>query len=215
MFTLRVVVGFCVRVTLFYGLLMVPWPGLQNTYGRFYRAVGDVVFGSFGPGGLVSFEPRTAPHPLYDTEIVLQKLHSPAVGRIPTTSRYMGFMPTAFVIALVLATPLPWARRWLALCWALLWVNLYVAARVALVLVDTYSGNDPLALFKFSPFWKHTVFCATEVVCRSTAGWHLFPIFIWVMVCFRRDDLNRIVRRGGLRVRPDTGSGGNTGVAES
>ena len=76
MFTLRLVGGFCVRVVVFYGLLMVPWPGLQDTYARCFRAAAEVVFGSFGPGGLVSFEPRPAPHPLYDTNIVLQTRHS-------------------------------------------------------------------------------------------------------------------------------------------
>lgn len=215
MFTLRLVGGFCVRVVVFYGLLMVPWPGLENAYGALFRGGGEALFGSFGPGGVVHFEPLATSHPMRDTEIVLQNRHSPGVGGIPTSSRYRGYITTAFVVALVLATPIPWRRRWWALCWGLILVNAYVVARVGLTLLNAYSGDHSFALFKFPVFWKQALSFITEVVTVSLIGVYLFPVFIWVMVCFGRDDLKRIVQRDGTRVRRDTGSGGNTGVAES
>lgn len=194
MVRLSPVVWFCVRVAVFDGLLMVPWPGLEEAYATVFRNAGTAFFGSFGSRGVVRFEPLSTPDPMRDTEMVLKKRHSPAVGRIPTTSRYIGYAPTAFVVALILATPIAWPRRWVALVWALLLVHVYVGARVAVMLANAYSSGHPVAMFELSTFWRLTLSYVNSVSV-SLAGVYLFPIFIWMVVCFRRKDLERILRR--------------------
>ena len=93
-------------------------------------------------------------------------------------------------------------------------MNAYAVARVALTLVNGYSGDYPWALFKFPAFWKQVLSFIDEVVFLSLAGVYLVPIFIWMVASFRRDDLNSILNRDRLRVRPDTGSGRDMGGAK-
>ncbi len=191
--TLKLVGGFCVRVVLLYGLLIAPWPGVQEGYGALYRYGAETIFGDFGRGGVVQFVPLSGTDPMRDTEIILKKRHAPAVGRLPTSSRYGGYVPTAFLTALVLATPIRWSRRGLALFWGLLLVSVYVGFRLGLTLLNSYSGDHALALYDFSVFWKQVLSFTTEVVSVAISGAYIPPIFIWILVTFRHSELAKLV----------------------
>jgi len=89
-------------------------------------------------------------------------------------------MPTAFVLALTLATPVAWPRRVWSALWALLWVNLYVAIKLALFPI-AYGGDDPVGAMTFAGILRWVFW----VVGASSVGWMLVPLLIWAILAFR------------------------------
>ena len=194
MLPLKKVSIFFILSSLYYGLSMAPWPGLMDGYRAFFRAGGNLVFRSFGSSGSVAFEPLSSADHEKDTTLVLRKTRPmPVRGEMDITSGYVGYRPTAFLIALVLATPVPWRRRLWALVWGLVLVNAFIAFRMWLALLDAYSEPNALALYSLSPFWKTILKAGMLVVFRAPAAHYLGPMFIWMMVTFRRGDLQHLL----------------------
>ncbi len=185
MFLTRGIGGFVFRLFLFYGLLLVPWPGLDVGYAWVFRASGNVVLSSFGSYGDVRFDLPSEPSPKYDTELQLINRRNGWGCQMWHSSRYAGYLPTAAIIALVLATPVPWSRRWRGLLLGLVLVNVFIAVRVAISIVCVFRDVD---LFVYSSFWNRVVDLAYEAISESTVTTILAPVLIWILVIFRPSD---------------------------
>ena len=196
--TKRVVRFFCL-LALFYGLLDAPWPGLQERYSAAYRAAGNYLFGSFGSDGVVRFQPRPSGQVRVDTDVILARRDSNMGRAVTQTPRRLGYLPTAEVIALIVATPIPWARRCWALLWGLILVHAFIVLRMAITLLHHFEGDVPCSLYELSPFWSETLYGAYEIIVRSPDPSFLVPVFIWAVVSFRRNDWEALVRGWGRR----------------
>lgn len=195
MFALKRISGFFVRCVLFYALLMLPWPGLMDGYRAFFRAGGNLVFASFGSAGSVEFEDVGSRDHAKDTRLVLYKTHPiPQSRSLEIKSGYVGYRPTAFLISLVLATPIPWRRRLKALVVGLVLVNLFIALRLGLLFLDIYSNPGPLTIFSIEGFWKGVLWRCVMIFFRAPAGHYMWPAFCWLLVCFRRNDFADLLR---------------------
>ena len=191
---------FFIGCSLVYALLVVPWPGLLDAYRACFRAGGNVLFHSVGSAGSVLFKPIPSGDHARDTTLVLIKRRPHyARGELDIKSVYTGYRPTAFLIALVIATPIPWSRRWRALVWGLVWVNVFVALRVWLRLLDTFSDGNVLALYTFSPFWKSLLQALVKIIVEQPETHYMAPAFIWILVVFRRGEWKRAF---GLEPQP-------------
>ena len=190
MLPFRPIVVFFVKLLLIYGLLAWPWSFVRRGYAVAYGAVASAVFGSFGPGGEVRFEPLPIGAPV-DTELVLRKRGSSAVGKSPHNARFMGYLATAEVIALILATPIGWRRRFMALLWGMLLVHAFIYLRLEIMLLHWYSGEPALAIYQPSTFWGKALAKAFELTSVSLTPTFMAPIFIWILATFRRADLDR------------------------
>lgn len=224
---LRPLGGFCVRFLIVFVLLMAPWPGVAAWYGSAFRIVNQVAFPSFGSTRVVRFldlgnlkpgdlppgaEAPPATHVL-DTLVELRSRNDPEhIGYMRTGSWQMGYRPTAFLIALVLATPIPWKRRTRALAWGFLVINLFVLARVGLTLLMGFSGESGVALIALSPWMRSCLDFVANFMVLEFEGDLVMPAVIWFVVTFRRGDwelLARILRPGDESTSGDyDGSGG-------
>jgi hypothetical protein len=191
-FSRKGIVGFFVLFLVFYGLLLLPWPGLRQAYAACFRAGGTLLFGSFGAPGAVRFLPAATPATGLDTDVVLINPRNGVSGRTQHDSRHMGYLPTAMLVSLVLATPAPWRRKGRALLWGLVAVNAYVALRIGLVLVRDLSNDDPLRLFTLGPWAHQALAWAVRAVVMSPGSYFAFPVFIWILVTFRRGEWRRL-----------------------
>ena len=180
--------GFLVRFLLVFGVLLVPWPGLGHAYAVLFRAGGDLVLGSFPSGVDVRFRPLPEGEAKWNTELVVRNRQTQAVGSVPMSSRSMGYVPTAVLVGLVLATPIPWPRRRRALFWGLILVHGFVVLRLGLVILDGLSRSDALAPFIWGPFWGKVLSRAAPALGHTPAGSYIVPVLIWVFVSFRRRD---------------------------
>ena len=198
MLSVKQTYGFFVRLVLLYGLLAVPWPGLRAIYAAGYRAVGNALFGSFGRDGAVRFRPLTQGREQADTAIDLaNRRRTQSTATMGHSARLIGYLPTAEVVALILATPIAWRRRWKALLWGLLLVHGLIALRVTILLLYGFSSDQPCALYSPGPFWSDVLTKAYSLGAVWVSFTFVAPIFIWLLVTFRRIDLQRwLVTRG-------------------
>ena len=194
-------VGFVLKLLLLYGLLAAPWPGVRGAYSVAYRAAANLVFGSFG-GGVVRFRASPSGREEMDAEIVIRNRRSPVAGTTPHNSRMTGYLPTAEVIALILATPIPWPRRWRALLWGVVLVHGFVALRLVITLLHWFSVEEPWALYDPSPFWGNVLSTLFEFAVLAPTCTFLVPALIWILVTFRRSDWATIVENAPRKSPP-------------
>lgn len=189
MLPIKRISSFVARCMLYYLILVAGWSGLMEGYRAAFLAGGNLLFCRFGSAGAVSFEPLESAGRTFDTQLVLSLLRPPfARGELDMASDYTGYRPTVFLIALVLATPIPWSRRLRALAWGLLGITAFVALRLELRLLDAFSDDNALALYAPSPFWKATLNALVLILVKAPMGHYMIPTFVWALVAFRRGD---------------------------
>ena len=109
-----------------------------------------------------------------------------SIGYLRTSSRYIGYSPTAIVITLILCTPIAWSRRGRAAIWGLLLVHGFIALRVSLTLAATGFGADKgYALFHPGPFLRGALSRAELVLSDDPTVSFVVPVFIWFLVTLR------------------------------
>jgi hypothetical protein len=164
-----------------YGLLILPWPGLHSAIGAYVRVFGSHVFGQSGQAFLdnlaknragtvttpihhvVLFRPIGSVDKSYSaaTDTIVVMVNFDVVDKSKSGSAKIGlesknyfWLPFAFYLALVGATPMPWRRRAWALVWGFLTSNVLLALTLAVYLADHASDISMIVL---SPFWKSAV----------------------------------------------------------
>lgn len=192
------VAAFFFKVILLYALLMIPWPGVSAGYGYLFRACGTAVFHTFGSAGRVEFrpaEPNPGEKDPLDFEIRLRNLRTQAGGTftLERNTRKMGYLPTAFTVALILATPVPWPRRGWALLWGLVLISAFVGFQLTLHLVNAFSDPNVLNQFDLAPSMKRLLGIALKVFVLSPVTAYIVPIFVWILVAFRRGDWAKLL----------------------
>ncbi len=182
---------------LYFFLLLLPWPGLGETYGAFYRATANVLFCSFGSHGSVQVEPLDDAEHGRDMRLILENTQKQTRSITDGRTRLMGYQPTVFLVALTLATPLSWPRRWKALAWGLAGVNLYVAFRLLVLLAGAFSGDDAIAVFSPGVTLRAVLELCNWVFVVSFAGSFVVPVGIWFLATFRREDWALLIGDSG------------------
>ncbi len=194
---LRSAAWFFLRLLALYALLVAPWPGWAATYARGYRAAGDWLFGNFGGDGVVRFEPPERRKEQVDTQITIGNRRTRGKPQTADHSaRLTGYLPTALLAALVLATPVPWWRRLVALAVGLVLVHALIAVRVYVALLYGFSQPNDVALYAPSPFWAATLKHTFQVVTVWVSFAFVAPLFLWALITLRRRDVERWLRAG-------------------
>ena len=194
--------GFICRLLVFYLLLAAPWPGLNDAYARLYCAAANVMFGSVGSGLIVQFKPLPEPQGDMDVEIDMRQVGSSRGLRAPHNVR-SAYLSTAEVIALILATPIPWSRRWKALVWGLVCVNLLVVLRMAVIMLEGLLAHPAWTVISLGPTGTKILSTAAGVLAVSPMLLFVLPVLIWVLVTFRRGDFAMLVGETSEKVRAD------------
>ena len=192
MFPPKRVATFFVLCLVIYGLLMAPWPGVRAAYATYFQVAGSLFFGSFGAKDAVRFRPAPDNPAGWDTEVVLTNPGNGTSGTVLHSSRKTGYVPTAVLVSLVLATPLSWSRKWRSLLWGVLVVNAFVALRIGLILVRDLSQDDALRLFELGPSMQKVLAWSVRALVMSPGSYYGFPVLLWVLVTFRARDWHTI-----------------------
>ncbi len=191
----RPILLFLCRFALGFGLLILPWPGWNGIYGRYFRAIGRIVFAENSGRRILRFEPAPDARPPLDTSIAIANRDQlDATGRGPVRilsldTRGVGWVPTALLLALVLASPVSWPRRLSALPGGLLLVHGFIFFSVAAYIWNESTG---LALLSLSPFWKTVAGDLEEILITQIGASFVVPALIWIVVTFRREDFSRM-----------------------
>ena len=183
---------FALRLLLVYGLLIIPWPGLKSGYGSLFRTSGNGLLHAFGFRGIVELRPPAEEHAAWDIEMHMKNLKTRERWHVEYSSRGWGYLPTAAIVALILATPLAWSRRWIALAAGLVLVHLFIATRIAaVILYGMYYGGA----IKLSEMQAKAAEVVLHGFANSPVTTFVVPVVIWLLVTFRRSDLEAILLR--------------------
>ncbi len=188
MFSPKQITWFFLKFLIVFGVLATPLPGVREGYGAFFRGGVNLVYGSFGSQGRVRCRPLSPPVPNHDMEITLENRVTGGMKTIAGDSRLQGYLPTMFTVALLVASPIPWRRRWRALAWGFALINAYVALRVLVFLLWEFSGEGGPAFIPLGQFWRSVVGYLYWLLVVSFAGVYVVPIPLWFLVTFRRSD---------------------------
>ena len=105
----------------------------------------------------------------------------------------MSYLPAAFAASLVLATPIPWRRRLAAIVWAMALMITFVGFQLTLELVDAFSNPGVLNQFELGLWTKRLLGVFLKVVVKSPVSAYIAPIFVWILVTFRRGDWAKLL----------------------
>lgn len=186
--------GFALRAALVYALLVVLWPLLHDGYATAFRAVSNTAFASFGSGGQAAFRPVFGDAGNMDTQIICTNRRAPGFqsDRLRLNTHYAGYVPLITLIALTVATPLPWHRRAWGLLWGVPLVHAFVGLRLTIILLDAFSYDNPIRAVNLSPAVKGALVHTIDAVVKSVFMCSFFvPAFCWVLATFRRGDWQR------------------------
>jgi len=188
MFQSKAIVKFLAIFLVSFIVLIVPWLGLRGPYASLYRGMGNALFGTFSSVATIRFEPLPKDDPAAgqgsDIQVTFRHRETGTVLPMAASTRFQGFTPTAFVIALALAAPLKWPRRVPALLLSFVAVTVYIAFR-QYILIASVIYKEPAWVAKLLDF-------AYWVFVESFAGVFVVPLIIWAAVTFRRSDFDRI-----------------------
>jgi len=179
------VAAFTISLAIVYGLLIAPWPGWRATYGRLFRSMSEAAYGTEREPLIVRVRPaENPPKPGIDTQFVLIKRSDIIPGGsakariLGIDTRGVGWVPTALLLSLACATPLPWIRRASALLVGLVLVNAYVLFAVAADLWNQSAGLAPISFVTFRPALGNFL---EETFLVQLGPSFAFPVLIWAL----------------------------------
>jgi hypothetical protein len=145
---------------------------------------------------------RSQPH-----LILMAKPGEEPVRNLDFDTRGAFLEPMAFLIALIICTPLPWRRRESALFWGLLSLQTVLIAALGFAI---WNDATEIGLTLMPPWEKHLAQGLADAIAGPAAL--AAPMLIWILVTFRRDDYARL--GGFLKPERDSKSvkGGTVGV---
>ena len=195
----NLILGFLIRFVLVFGLLILPWPEWNELYGQGFRAIGNGIFAQDGKKWVLYFEAhrQTQGFSALDTRITIgNRSLIDNNGKGPATilgldTRSIGWIPTALVIALIVATPIPLRRRILALLCGLLLIHAFILLSVA-----AYIWNESTNVFlvALSPFWKQIADAFQYTLVTQMGISFTMPVLIWILVTFQEYDRKHLLR---------------------
>jgi hypothetical protein len=203
----RQVAGFGFRAVLLYGLLMVPWPGVIEAYGTFYRVA--VQFGAVWAAQETSvrvrrFRPNVPLTATVMDTVVLHRIPGSEDESLETamrslrSSRSAGYMPTALALALILATPVPWRRRAWALGLGFLLMTAFVSIMPAFQIYEDFEVERSHFLIEKLPWLEAPWRAFLRVLTRcslSMVTYYIVPVLLWFGLVFRREDWQPLLER--------------------
>jgi hypothetical protein len=148
---------------------------------------------------LVEFQPVTVgPENPLDIRIILgNRRQVRPDGRLPShllglDSRGVGWVPTALLLALTLATPLPWRRRLIAAVGGLVLIHLFLLASVWIYLLNNSDTASGLKLVELQPWQKTIVEGLEETFITQMGPGFAVAVVVWMGVAFQRGDGARL-----------------------
>lgn len=199
---LRALLRFTLVFVLAYCLLLAPWPGLREGYGNFFQAMGNLCLGTLGEdsrfvwraeGDFEGLEHNTEIH-MYRHETV------PGKYRVFVANHYRkGYLPTAMLVAMVLATPMRLSRRLRCLALGVVLLHVFIGFRLLVKLTLLFSLRNGWALFEIDSGSRAALRFVVEALYTRLLGTFIAPIFVWLAVCFRSSQLLRFLSQESER----------------
>ena len=174
--------------SLLYATMVLPWPGVGDAYRVYFSGFVRVLCSPF-PEGTVTVgtwpEGRTQSGHNLDCYAALENPEkSPKKKGARWNSSETGFLPTAFTLALLLATPGSIRRRIVTAVVGILFVHLFIAVRIALPVI-VIAGAPQIGILDLSPAVRGTIRQIGNAL-KTPAATFFVPLLIWLAMVYAR-----------------------------
>lgn len=185
---------FLVALAVYTGIVLFPWSGPREGYRSVFIATIHGIYGRIGSEGVVRCENLDI-NAANDVNIFLGKRIGARIGENPVgvSSAKLGYAPIAFLIALVVATPIPWRRKWRSLVWGLVLVEAFVVIRLGLWFAYWYGHPGQVRLYTPGAVSGWIIATAYEFLTHAPGASFLAPTIVWAAVTWRADDVRRML----------------------
>ncbi|MHC5111874.1 MAG: hypothetical protein ACYTHJ_18565 [Planctomycetota bacterium] len=183
----RLALGFLAKLALAYALLILPWPWFGDSFAASLRSAGNTMLGHFGHDGLIRFEKGPKDNETELTRLFLTNRRSGARAVRFLQTRH-AYLPFAVLSALILASPVPWSRKWKSMLAGWILIGGFVWFRIWLGVVDAFSEDHAIAVLELSAWMKTLVSSGVYMLLVSPEPSFVVPVVVWLMVTFRLSD---------------------------
>lgn len=189
---LRALARFAIIVVVLYAGAMLayrpvgPWPGAGRFHAHCLAALAQAAYGGANGDRSVTFS-VISPPPSDGNDIQM------TVGRkwqATTSSLLAGYGPAAMVVALIVATPIRWRRRLIALATGLILMHGLIILRMGAHLWFALNGPDAPA-GQSSPSTNDSLTQHLGVAMYGPSIAYATAVLIWLVVAVRTRDLAR------------------------
>jgi hypothetical protein len=186
--SLRPLVRMVLLGILYFILLMSIAPA--RFYPPVFRFGANLFLGSFGSNRIAKYEPFADPLGMRDTKI---SVGSDATGSpvypssLGINAVREGYAPTALLIALFLATPVPLRERWRSMAVGLVVIQLFVAIRITVAALYGFSrvGIGGHRLLEVGAFGSGILHRADQIITGDLHLTFVVPVVVWLLIAVR------------------------------
>ena len=186
----------------FLAALLIP----RGSYAPRFQAAATLMFQLVPSDLTAKLSPVNEPGSLNDTRLHVGRQSGRFPGGMSFEARRHGFVPTALLVSLILATPVPWRRRGSALAIGLVAIHGFLALRlwVTALLGLSVVRMDGQRLLPLSRFLTDAVALVDKLLSDDLHITFVVPVLVWLLVTVRPDDLSALTASVGGKRHPTT-----------
>jgi len=171
---------FLLRFALLFGLLTLPWPGRRQIVNTSFRAETRCLLAAALPRETFHILTFSAfRYPSLDVLVIVAKPNQAGPAgpkqavQVPFDTDSQGWIPMAMVMALFVATPVPWSKRWKGLGVGLLAMQLMVMATILVSILFSMSSEA-------TPSWERLfLLLANHLLVENIWFDFVAPFLFW------------------------------------
>lgn len=191
----KVILRFLIFFSIVYTILLFPQTGVNKMYNKLYYKIGNTMFGNIGDEAVIHLKEDISKK--FDTKIYLTKKSLLNKNNVYDAKvslyniRRGGYIPTVFFLALLIATPLSWKRKTMALLSGIALVMSFAMMKLYIMILHCYVDTPYLGLYQL-PGEKKSIEFWADVFARPNTQFYYFVILVWVAVSFGKKDFQKL-----------------------
>ena len=179
------------KATLIYIVLMVAWKPLAPAVASTFRATSNIATAGVYRGAIqIRYTPGTVGQRDADTIVHYHnvKQRTASSAGINISSWYYAYVPLTMILALTLATPIPWKRRLRALILGSIIMFVLIMLGQMLIVYDKLTGVPIASPVQVSQAWDRIIATAASIFAELPGSFFI-PIIVYALATFRRWEL--------------------------
>ena len=193
--TKKILLSVAVFIVL-YTLLLLPQLKINRLYAEYFCSVGNFLFEDFPRGGFVNLKTQTEKGG-NDIALILSRADWMEGTKIKgvtanKASDRIGYLITAFFVALTLATPISWKRKLIAVVVGIVIVTTFVKLKMYIIILTSYTLVDWFGLYQ-EPTEKARIQFWYEHFAASATYGYSFVVVVWLALVLRKKDWKLLI----------------------
>lgn len=192
----KTVINFLLKTALFCFIFLMPLSFCQMFYGKFYVKVCSICFGSISQNGFGRFY---LTKPITNVHIEIGNSSNTASNGTTTAAtsdvnfRSRGYLPTIFLLSLILASPVSRKRKVFSASIGFLIISAFVFLKQWIHVLYIIEQSKWLSLFVFSPHEEMGIEFLYINFANFNGSTLVFVTAVWMAVTFTKDDLKKSI----------------------